>query len=110
VLLVLYERAIYVWVGCGLTREVLGRVLGVEPASMSVSFEVTEVGESVVTDLWTSVRSIRRLFLPVWIPVIVVPSESGKRVQLIEILECDEVKGANLVLQRYGELAKSVIV
>jgi hypothetical protein len=107
VLLVLLERAIYVWIGVELGVD-KWRAAGIEPVSTASSFEVTDVGAA--TDLWTTIRSIRALCAPLWIPVIAVPSESGKRVSLLEALDCDELVGSNLVLQRYGELARLVIV
>ena len=59
------------------------------------------------SDLWKTIRSIKRMYEPYEIPIIVVPNESGRRVQLYEALSCDIVNGNNLIYQRYADLIHS---
>jgi hypothetical protein len=109
VLLVLFESTVYIWIGSDLGQEVWREIVGVEGSSVSRSFEVFDIDEGFASNLWVAIRSLRRLFAPLHLPVIVIPSESGRRVELVEVLDCDDKNGVNLVLQRYCELSRSIL-
>ncbi|OHT06894.1 hypothetical protein TRFO_24999 [Tritrichomonas foetus] len=109
ILLVLYENTIYVYVGSEVKKDTWESVIGVPPSSQMISFEIVDVAPTFQSDLWKVIRGIREMYKPYRIPVIVVPNESGRRVQMMKILDVDIVKGSNEVYKRYAEIARNAL-
>lgn len=109
VMLVLHYSTIYVWVGADVSRETWMEMIGVENNSKSTSFEIADMPESFTSPLWVSIRSIQGLLYPYRAPVIIVPGESGRRAQIIQILSVDQVDNENTLLNKYGELANACL-
>lgn len=106
-LLILYESTLYIYIGNDVKKETWEKELGVIPSSFNESFELKGISNDFQSDLWKTIRSIKRMYEPYEIPIIVVPNESGRRVQLYEALSCDIVNGNNLIYQRYADLIHS---
>ena len=110
ILVILYENTICVYVGNEVTKATWESVIGVPPSSQMMSFELFDADPSFQSDLWTIIRAIRKMYFPYKIPIIVIPNESGRRVQLMQIMELDINKGSNEVYKAYGEIARSVLM
>jgi hypothetical protein len=107
---VLFERSIYVWVGFDVPAETWMAVIGAEKPPRSTAFEIIDVDEGFSSELWVTIRSMRALLAPFRLPVVVVPSESGKRPELLEILAVDRTLKENLLLQRYAEIGRHILL
>jgi hypothetical protein len=105
-LVVLYEDVIYVWVGVELGKAVWDEMIGAKCVSISTSFTIVDVHPDFSSDLWVSIRSIRQLYAPFEMPVIVIPSESGKRSELCMVLSHDEKGNCSVLRKRFAELAR----
>lgn len=110
IILILYENTIYVYVGSEVKKDKWKDVIGASPMSHMISFEIVNVDESFQSDLWTLIRAIRAIYYPYIIPVIVVPNESGRRVQLMQILDIDYTNGSNNVYKMYGDIARKALL
>jgi hypothetical protein len=110
ILCVLFERVIYVWIGSDISKQTWMSVVGTEKSPRSTSFEIVDVPEEFTSDLWVCIRSIRKLLLPYRVPVIVVPSESGKRPELLQILDCDRTVKENMLLLRFSEIGRAILL
>jgi hypothetical protein len=104
VLLIVYENVMYVWVGVEVKRETWPELIGVPWPGSSASFGLPEV--ECESALWVSIRSIRRLFGGLYVPVVVVPSESGKRMELLKILSHDYTEAENNLVKKYTAVAR----
>lgn len=110
IILILYENTIYVYVGSDVKKEKWENVIGASPKSHMISFEIVNVADTFQSDLWKAIRAIRAIYYPYLIPVIVVPNESGRRVQLMQILDVDYTKGSNNIYKMYGDIARKAIL
>ena len=59
-------------------------------------------------ELWKAIRIIQSQFPSIYIPIIAVPSESGRRTEIVELLRCDSMNGENILLRRFGDLARAI--
>lgn len=106
ILLILIDYTIYIFVGGDVKRSDWREIIGEEPDNAMMSFEVLDKG--LENDLWKSIRSIKEQFIGMDIPVIAVPSESGRRSEIIEELKVDSDGSNNLLLKKFGEIASAI--
>jgi len=103
--LMLYHSVFYIYVGNSVSSSdcllFLGQAIPKNHESFPVSFS-QRIPES---PLWRQINEIQSKFNDYELPIMVVPNESGRRVELLDILECDEINGNNIIAQKYSEIA-----
>ena len=131
VVLILYDNTIYLYVGGDVSRGEWKALLGVSPPDSLVSFEVydtkadeQEIEESVLAlqrteerkkdfiearnEMWKAIRILQSQFPSIYTPIIAIPSESGRRTEIVEIMRCDSSKGDNTLLRKFGDVARTI--
>ena len=135
ILLILYDSTIYIFIGGDVSRLEWKVVLGVQPSDSMMSFEIydTQIDSNnninelyggspkderdkrnredtikARNELWKAIRIIQSQFPSIYIPIIAVPSESGRRTEIVELLRCDSMNGENILLRRFGDLARAI--
>lgn len=103
VFLIIYKSVIYIWMGSELKVKDWEELIGRKPEPNNISFELSDQGFNSI--LWTAIRELRQYFP---FPVIIVPGESGRRVQLVEILSVDWKDGNNLILNSLAQIANLI--
>ena len=109
VMLILHRSTIYVWVGSDIPKSTWLELIGVENNTSSTSFEIVDMPPTFASPLWQCIRSLRQLLQPHQAPVIIIPSESGRRDQILQILAVDQINNENTLLNKYGALAASCL-
>lgn len=106
ILVILIDFALYIYVGGDVKRSDWKDIIGCEPDNGMSSFKVNDTG--LDNELWRSIRKIKQQFYTIDVPVIAVPSESGRRTEIIEELQLDCVNNDNQLARKFSEIANEI--
>ena len=102
ILLILFNNIIYLFIGGNISRNLWDELIGIQPINISNSFEIFENKNS---KLWEIINEIKfKFYNNNKIPIIIIPSESGKRIDLFYSFEFDIINFENLIYKKFNKL------